>query len=196
MSGAFFPTAADAEFDNKVLCVGCNYYGQLGLGHRSRGHPPYIPTQFGCGSLNGSGFPQQTGGTGGLVKSSLHSAIARAARDSEKELSLTEDFSSSFVNFDSYDSDSYNSSVPSPTIARKASYSSGSSSSVQPNNVQDIQCGSTFTTILEADGRVKLCGSIQGSMYTIPTPLPLHMSMKCISVACGSKHVLLLMQGI
>ena len=131
---------------NKIICVGSNFYGQLGIGNRNRTHPPYIPTQFG----NTSGTNNVNSS---IVKSSLHSAIAKASN--------SEDEGANSLN----------------------------------SNIVDAQCGSTFTVLLEQDGKVKITGYIHGTCSTMPTYVPMPTPLPCTQVSCGYKHVVLLMEG-
>lgn len=141
----------------KVICVGSNSFGQLGIGSRVRSHPPYIPTQFGHSAPSTS-----------IVKTLLHTAIAKAQEQDDEEV------------------------VSSPSSPNSEW---NHLSTLNAEDINDIQCGSTFTTILEKSGKVKLCGYIHGAQYPSPIQLVIPTALKCVSIACGMKHGLILLEG-
>mmetsp|Transcript_16577 Transcript_16577/g.24937 ORF Transcript_16577/g.24937 Transcript_16577/m.24937 type:complete len:602 (+) Transcript_16577:124-1929(+) len=104
---------------DELLCTGCNFFGQLGIGYAYRSSPPYVPVQFGV-------------------------------TDTE---------------------------------------------SLEPHEVQDIQCGTQFSVVLKVDGQLSICGTLNGSVFPSLTPIELHHPLKCIQVACGRKHIIALMDG-
>jgi len=148
----------------KVICVGKNSFGQLGIGSRIRSHPPYIPTQFGHSA------PPNTS----MVKALLHTAIAKAQEQDEDEIA---------------------SPLHSPTSSSSNDTNQFNINNLDADSINDIQCGSTFTTILENSGKVKICGYIHGAMYPSPLELNIPTALKCVSIACGMKHCLLLLEG-
>lgn len=129
---------------NKIICVGSNFYGQLGIGGKVRSHPPFIPTQFGCTKLADNSQPSS------LVKSTLHSHIAKG---------------------------------------------SGEDDELDVNNISDIQCGATYSAILEKNGQVRMCGYMHGVQHSSPVSLNLPSALICIKIACGNKHMLMLLEG-
>jgi hypothetical protein len=129
---------------NKIICVGSNFYGQLGIGGKVRSHPPFIPTQFGCTKLADNSQPSS------LVKSTLHSHIAKG---------------------------------------------SGEDDELDVNNISDIQCGATYSAILEKNGQVRMCGYMHGVQHPSPVSLNLPSALICIKIACGNKHMLMLLEG-
>ena len=51
--------------------------------------------------------------------------------------------------------------------------------------VEDVQCGSTFTLLLEKGGSVKICGTLHNTVFNVPTMLV--FKLKCNKIACGNK---------
>lgn len=37
------------EPGDEIVCSGCNFFGQLGIGMSRRADPPYVPVNFGVG---------------------------------------------------------------------------------------------------------------------------------------------------
>lgn len=62
------------------------------------------------------------------------------------------------------------------------------------DSVRDIQCGAQFTVLLKNSGEVNICGTLNGSVYPVLSPLEIPIPVKCVQLACGRKHVLLLME--
>jgi len=137
---------------NKIICVGSNFYGQLGIGGKVRSHPPYIPTQFGCSNIADKDSQPPS-----IVKTNLHSHIAKGSGDEED--------------------------------------GSNRNSSLDVNNIVDIQCGSTYSAILDRRGQVRVCGYMHGTMYPSPMSLNLPSALACVKLACGNKHMLMLLEG-
>ena len=73
---------------------------------------------------------------------------------------------------------------------------SKSTHSVDVNSIKDIQCGSTFSVMLDMSGQIRICGYLHGAMYQVPTLLTVPTPLPCVKIACGSKHALMLLQGI
>jgi alpha-tubulin suppressor-like RCC1 family protein len=67
-------------------------------------------------------------------------------------------------------------------------------SNLDPKEVDDIQCGSTFTAVLKKNGSVNICGTVNGYVFPNLIPLEIALPLKCMQVACGRKHILLLME--
>ena len=101
-----------------LLCVGGNYFGQLGLGNRER-EDKWTPSPFGC---------------------------------SEE----------SFLDYSS---------------------------------VADVQSGSQFSTVLGKDGKISICGTLNGVVYPSLTSCEILYPLRCTQLACGRKHILALMEG-
>lgn len=63
------------------------------------------------------------------------------------------------------------------------------------DSILDIQCGGHFTVVLDEDGCVYFAGQLNNFVYPsfqfVDTSLPI----KCIQVACGRKHIVILLQG-
>ena len=64
-----------------------------------------------------------------------------------------------------------------------------------PGDVRSITCGSQFTIVLFKDGKFKMCGTLNGSVYPRLTTLEIQFPLKCINIACGRKHALALLEG-
>ena len=49
------------EDGDELVCSGCNFFGQLGIGMSRRADPPYIPVSFGVGDgkVRGSQGPRK-----------------------------------------------------------------------------------------------------------------------------------------
>jgi alpha-tubulin suppressor-like RCC1 family protein len=61
-------------------------------------------------------------------------------------------------------------------------------------SVADIQCGAQFTVVLQKSGTIGFCGALNGNIFPILNPIDIPLPVRCLSVACGRKHVLLLME--
>ena len=109
-----------------------------------------------------------------MVKALLHTAIAKAQEQDEDEIA---------------------SPLHSPTSSSSNDTNQFNINNLDADSINDIQCGSTFTTILENSGKVKICGYIHGAMYPSPLELNIPTALKCVSIACGMKHCLLLLEG-
>ena len=70
-----------------------------------------------------------------------------------------------------------------------------SEGSLNYDTVDDIQCGSKFTMVLETSGKVSACGTVNGINYPTLTPVKCSYPLKCIQLSCGRKHILALMEG-
>lgn len=68
------------------------------------------------------------------------------------------------------------------------------SDQLDPYIVLDIQCGAQLTVVLTRDGKVLLCGTLNGSVFPTLTPIEIALPVKCVQIACGRKHVLALME--
>lgn len=60
---------------------------------------------------------------------------------------------------------------------------------------RDIQCGSTFSLILNNDGGILLLGMLNGLLYPVPQSVNVQVPMRVTQMSCGKKHALLLMEG-
>mmetsp|Transcript_24318 Transcript_24318/g.35630 ORF Transcript_24318/g.35630 Transcript_24318/m.35630 type:complete len:598 (+) Transcript_24318:102-1895(+) len=69
------------------------------------------------------------------------------------------------------------------------------SSALEPEDIQDIQCGTQFSVVLTTDGQLSLCGTLNGCVFPSLTPVELQHPLRCIQVACGRKHIVALMEG-
>lgn len=67
-------------------------------------------------------------------------------------------------------------------------------SALDASQVSDIQCGSQFTAVLTKNGTINLCGTLNGNVFPTLSPLEIHLPIKCTQVACGRRHILLLME--
>lgn len=67
-------------------------------------------------------------------------------------------------------------------------------SALDTEQVSDIQCGSQFTVVLTKNGSLNICGTLNGNVFPSLSPLEIHLPIKCVQVACGRRHVLLLME--
>lgn len=62
------------------------------------------------------------------------------------------------------------------------------------SKVADVQCGSQFTVTLHKSGNVGLCGTLNGTVFPVLSPLEIPLPIRCVQVACGRRHILLLME--
>lgn len=62
------------------------------------------------------------------------------------------------------------------------------------DQVMDIQCGGNFTFVHFKNGSLSFFGTVNGIVYPSITSLNISLPLKCIQVACGRKHILLLME--
>ena len=84
--------------------------------------------------------------------------------------------------------------VKSPTVTAfaKTSFDEGTDLS----NVRDIQLGSKFSAVITADsGKVYICGCLAGVVYPKLARVEIRYPLKCLTIAAGRKHMLLLMEG-
>ncbi|CAM9112086.1 unnamed protein product, partial [Ectocarpus fasciculatus] len=56
----------------------------------------------------------------------------------------------------------------------------------------DIQCGSNFTAVLDENGQVHVCGSVNGTIMPRLLRAKLSYPIRCTQVACGRKHIVAL----
>ena len=63
---------------------------------------------------------------------------------------------------------------------------------IDKNDVNDIQCGSQYTIVLKKDGTMLFCGELDGIVAPSLIPISVMYPIKCIQIACGRKHVLVL----
>lgn len=62
------------------------------------------------------------------------------------------------------------------------------------SSVLDVQCGAQFSIVLQKSGALGICGALNGNVFPIFSPIDIPLPVRCLSVACGRKHVLLLME--
>ena len=62
-------------------------------------------------------------------------------------------------------------------------------------DVKDVQTGANYTTILTADGRILVCGQLNGIIFPTLSSVEILYPLKCTQLACGRKHILALMEG-
>ena len=63
------------------------------------------------------------------------------------------------------------------------------------SSVSDVQVGSQFTTVLSQEGKISICGTLNGVVYPTLTPVEVNCPLRCVQLACGRKHILALMDG-
>lgn len=67
-------------------------------------------------------------------------------------------------------------------------------STTDTESVKDIQCGAQFSVLLHNNGALNICGSLNGAVYPVLSPLEIPLPVRCVQVSCGRKHILLLME--
>eukprot|EP01035_Chromulina_nebulosa_P020662 gene20662-26789_t len=63
------------------------------------------------------------------------------------------------------------------------------------SNIVDIQCGSQFTIAIYNNGSIWICGSLNGYIFPTLCPVEVQYPLRCMSISCGKKHILALMEG-
>ena len=87
-----------------------------------------------------------------------------------------------------------NVTLPSTTAFAQASFEDGESKDL--SDVRDIQLGSKFSAVVTVDsGKVYVCGCLAGVVYTKLTRIEVRYPLKCLTIAAGRKHMLMLMEG-
>jgi alpha-tubulin suppressor-like RCC1 family protein len=82
---------------------------------------------------------------------------------------------------------------PGPSTMHMYGHSEGS---VLPHDqVRDVQCGSLVTVVLDMNGQIQVAGSVNGIVMKVLRPVELMYPLKATQVACGSKHILALLDG-
>jgi len=61
--------------------------------------------------------------------------------------------------------------------------------------VTDFQLGSKFTAVLSSSGNVFLTGGLGGTVFPKLVKVPVRYPLKCVQIAAGRKHVLMLTEG-
>lgn len=62
------------------------------------------------------------------------------------------------------------------------------------DSVADVQCGAQFTVVLNKSGSLGICGVLNGTVFPYLNPIDIPLPIRCVAVACGRKHVVLLME--
>jgi alpha-tubulin suppressor-like RCC1 family protein len=62
------------------------------------------------------------------------------------------------------------------------------------STVKDIQCGAQFSVLLQKDGTLSVCGTLNGNVFPVLSRLDIPLPVRCTQIACGRKHILLLME--
>jgi len=65
---------------------------------------------------------------------------------------------------------------------------------LDPSEVEDIQCGGQFTVVRSKDGTLSACGTFNGAVYPLITPISISIPLKCVQVSCGRKHIVALLE--
>lgn len=68
------------------------------------------------------------------------------------------------------------------------------SSDLDPSEVDDIQCGGQFTVLRFKDGTLQACGTVNGTVSPLLTPISLSIPLKCVQVSCGRRHIVALLE--
>lgn len=66
---------------------------------------------------------------------------------------------------------------------------------IRSGDIADIQCGAEFTVVLYKDGRLMICGTLNGNVSPTLSNIAVSYPLKCSQVRCGRKHILALMEG-
>lgn len=74
-------------------------------------------------------------------------------------------------------------------------FGSAEEKSLDCSSVKDVQSGSQFTTVLNKDGRISICGTLNGMVFPTLSPCEILYPLKCTQIACGRRHILALMEG-
>lgn len=65
---------------------------------------------------------------------------------------------------------------------------------LDPDSVEDIQCGNQFTVVLSKSGSLSFCGNVHSQVSGVLLPIQIPLPVVCRQVACGRKHILALME--
>lgn len=65
-------------------------------------------------------------------------------------------------------------------------------STLNADDIVDVQCGCHCTVVLYKDGVVEIAGNVTNDVMPLLTPVQISFPPKAVQVACGRKHVLLL----
>ena len=85
-------------------------------------------------------------------------------------------------------------SSPTITAFAQSSFEEGEGSK-DLSNVRDIQLGSKFSAVITDSGNVYICGCLAGVVYPKLSRVEIRYPLKCLTIAAGRKHMLLLMEG-
>mmetsp|Transcript_19638 Transcript_19638/g.33350 ORF Transcript_19638/g.33350 Transcript_19638/m.33350 type:complete len:666 (-) Transcript_19638:1948-3945(-) len=66
--------------------------------------------------------------------------------------------------------------------------------SIPAAEVHSIQCGAQFTVVVSNRGTVSMCGTLNGNVMPTLSPMNIPLPLKCQQVACGRKHIVILME--